>query len=190
MTGFRLAQGGACELYGLRPDLVTFGNVIGAGLPVGAFGGRADVMDRVAPAGPIYQAGTLSGNPMAMAAGAAQLKLMTKEAYQLLDLRAGALADGLGKLAAEAKVPVQINRVGSMLTVFFSATPVFDAASARKASAKRFGVFFHTLLENGVYFPPSQFEAAFISTAHSEADLELTLRAAKAGFAAASKIEG
>ncbi len=190
MTGFRLAQGGACELYGLRPDLVTFGKVIGAGLPVGAFGGRADVMDRVAPAGPIYQAGTLSGNPMAMAAGAAQLKLMTKEAYQLLDLRAGALADGLGKLAAEAKVPVQINRVGSMLTVFFSATPVFDATSARKASAKRFGVFFHTLLENGVYFPPSQFEAAFLSTAHSEADLELTLRAAKAGFAAASKIEG
>jgi len=189
MTGFRLAPGGACDLFGLRPDLVTFGKVIGGGLPVGAFGGRADVMDRVAPAGPIYQAGTLSGNPMAMAAGTATLRLMAPESYKLLDLRAGALADGLAKLAAEAKVPVQINRVGSMLTVFFTSTPVVDAATARKASSKRFGIFFHTLLENGVYFPPSQFEAAFLSTAHSEADIELTLRAAKAGFLAASKIE-
>ena len=190
MTGFRLGTGGACGLFGLKPDLVTFGKVIGGGLPVGAFGGRADVMDRVAPAGPIYQAGTLSGNPMAMAAGTATLKLMTPEAYQLLEVRAAALAEGLAAAAAEAKVPVQINRVGSMLTVFFSATPVFDAASARKASAKRFGAFFHTLLLNGVYFPPSQFEAAFLSTAHSEADLQATVRAAKAGFAAAAKIEG
>jgi glutamate-1-semialdehyde 2,1-aminomutase len=189
MTGFRLAPGGACERYGLRPDLVCFGKVIGGGLPVGAFGGRAEVMDRVAPAGPIYQAGTLSGNPMAMAAGTAVLRLMTPESYKLLELRAAALADGLARAAAEAKVPVQVNRVGSMLTVFFCATPVVDAASARMASARRFGIFFHTLLENGVYFPPSQFEAAFLSTAHSEADLELTLRAARAGFAAASKIE-
>ncbi|HET8734130.1 MAG TPA: aminotransferase class III-fold pyridoxal phosphate-dependent enzyme, partial [Anaeromyxobacteraceae bacterium] len=190
MTGFRLGTGGACGLFGLEPDLVTFGKVIGGGLPVGAFGGRADVMDRVAPAGPIYQAGTLSGNPMAMAAGTATLKLMTPEAYQLLEVRAAALAEGLAAAAAEAKVPVQINRVGSMLTVFFSSTPVFDAASARKASAKRFGAFFHTLLLNGVYFPPSQFEAAFLSTAHSEADIQATVRAAKAGFAAAAKIEG
>jgi glutamate-1-semialdehyde 2,1-aminomutase len=189
MTGFRLAMGGACELFGLRPDLVTFGKVIGAGLPVGAFGGRADVMDRVAPAGPIYQAGTLSGNPMAMAAGTAQLQLMTRDSYRLLELRAAALAEGLAKLAAEAAVPVQVNRVGSMLTVFFCGTPVFDAASARKASSRQFGVFFHTLLENGVYFPPSQFEAAFLSTAHGEADIELTLRAAKAGFAAAAKTQ-
>jgi glutamate-1-semialdehyde 2,1-aminomutase len=189
MTGFRLAPGGACELYGLRPDLVTFGKVIGAGLPVGAFGGRADVMDRVAPAGPIYQAGTLSGNPMAMAAGEAQLRLMTREAYQLLEVRSAALAAGLAALAAEAKVPVQVNRVGSMLTVFFSASPVFDAASARKASTKRFGAFFHTMLENGVYLPPSQFEAAFLSTAHGEGDVELTLRAARAAFAIAAKTE-
>ncbi|HET9553477.1 MAG TPA: aminotransferase class III-fold pyridoxal phosphate-dependent enzyme, partial [Anaeromyxobacteraceae bacterium] len=175
---------------GLRPDLVTFGKVIGGGLPVGAFGGRADVMDRVAPAGPIYQAGTLSGNPMAMAAGAATLAQLPKAAYQQLEVRSAALADGLAALAAEAKVPVQVNRVGSMLTVFFSATPVFDAASARKASTKKFGAFFHTLLENGVYFPPSQFEAAFLSTAHSEADVELTLRAAKAAFAIAAKTEG
>jgi len=189
MTGFRLAQGGACELYGIRPDLVCFGKVIGAGLPVGAFGGRADVMDRVAPAGPIYQAGTLSGNPMAMAAGTAQLTLMNKDAYRLLELRGAALADGLARAASEAKVPVQVNRVGSMLTVFFTDSPVFDAASARKASSKRFGVFFHTLLENGVYFPPSQFEAAFLSTAHSEADLEQTLRAARPAFLAASKVQ-
>ena len=190
MTGFRLGTGGACGLYGLRPDLVTFGKVIGGGLPVGAFGGRADVMDRVAPAGPIYQAGTLSGNPMAMAAGMATLKLMPPAAYELLEARGAALAAGLLAAAAEAKVPVQVNRVGSMLTVFFTSTPVTDAASARKASTRRFGAFFHTLLENGVYFPPSQFEAAFLSTAHSEADLEQTLRAARLGFAEAAKIEG
>jgi len=189
MTGFRLGTGGACGLYGLRPDLVTFGKVIGGGLPVGAFGGRAEVMDRVAPAGPIYQAGTLSGNPMAMAAGMATLKLMPPPAYELLEARGAALEAGLLAAAAEAKVPVRVNRVGSMLTVFFTATPVTDAASARLASTKRFGAFFHVLLENGVYFPPSQFEAAFLSTAHSEADLEQTLRAARLGFAAAAKIE-
>jgi glutamate-1-semialdehyde 2,1-aminomutase len=188
MTGFRVSSGGACGLYGIRPDLVTFGKVIGAGLPVGAFGGRADVMDRVAPAGPIYQAGTLSGNPMAMAAGHATLKLMTTGAYEKLERLGAKLADGLAKAAAEAKVPVQVNRVGSMLTVFFSERPVFDAATARACSTKRFGAFFHALLENGVYFPPSQFEAAFLSTAHTEDDLELTLRAAGAAFAAAAKV--
>jgi glutamate-1-semialdehyde 2,1-aminomutase len=188
MTGFRLGTGGACGLYGIRPDLVTFGKVIGAGLPVGAFGGRADVMDRVAPAGPIYQAGTLSGNPMAMAAGYATLRLMTPAAYEKLERLSATLADGLAAAAAEAKVPVQVNRVGSMLTVFFAEKPVFDAASARAASTKRFGAFFHALLENGVYFPPSQFEAAFLSTAHTEDDLEATLRAARVAFAAAAKV--
>jgi glutamate-1-semialdehyde 2,1-aminomutase len=187
MTGFRLGTGGACGLYGIAPDLVTFGKVIGGGLPVGAFGGRADVMDRVAPAGPIYQAGTLSGNPMAMAAGTATLKLMTPAAYELLEVRGSVLAAGLAAEAQRASVEVQVNRVGSMLTVFFTATPVFDAASARKASTKKFGAFFHTLLENGVYFPPSQFEAAFLSTAHTEADLDLTLRAARTAFAVAAK---
>jgi glutamate-1-semialdehyde 2,1-aminomutase len=188
MTGFRVSPGGACGLYGIRPDLVTFGKVIGAGLPVGAFGGRADVMDRVAPAGPIYQAGTLSGNPMAMAAGFATLRLMTPTAYERLETLSARLADGLAKAAAAAKVPVQVNRVGSMLTVFFSEKPVFDAASARAASTKRFGAFFHALLENGVYLPPSQFEAAFLSTAHTDADLDLTLRAAEIAFAAAAKV--
>jgi glutamate-1-semialdehyde 2,1-aminomutase len=188
MTGFRVSSGGACGLYGIRPDLVTFGKVIGAGLPVGAFGGRADVMDRVAPAGPIYQAGTLSGNPMAMAAGFATLKLMAPAAYEKLERISARLADGLAEAAAEAKVPVQVNRVGSMLTVFFSDRPVFDAASARAASTKRFGAFFHALLENGVYFPPSQFEAAFLSTAHTEDDVDATLGAAKVAFAAAAKV--
>ncbi len=187
MTGFRLGTGGACGLYGIRPDLVTLGKVIGAGLPVGAFGGRPDVMDRVAPAGPIYQAGTLSGNPMAMAAGFATLRLMTPPAYEKLERLSARLADGLAQAAAEAKVPVQVNRVGSMLTVFFSERPVFDAASARAASTKRFGAFFHALLENGVYFPPSQFEAAFLSTAHTEDDVDATIGAAKAAFAAAAK---
>ena len=187
MTGFRVASGGACGLYGLRPDLVTFGKVIGAGLPVGAFGGRADVMDRVAPAGPIYQAGTLSGNPMAMAAGYATLRLMTPGAYEKLEATSAQLADGLARAAAEAKVPVQVNRVGSMLTVFFTAKPVFDAASARACDTKRFAVFHRTMLENGVYLPPSQFEAAFLSTAHGADDVELTLRAARAAFAAVAR---
>jgi glutamate-1-semialdehyde 2,1-aminomutase len=146
-------------------------------------------MDRVAPAGPIYQAGTLSGNPMAMAAGMATLKLMTPAAYALLEARGAALAEGLLSAAAGAGVPVTLNRVGSMLTVFFSGSPVTDAATARKASGKRFAAFFHALLENGVYFPPSQFESAFLSTAHSEADLDLTLRAAKIAFAAAANTE-
>jgi glutamate-1-semialdehyde 2,1-aminomutase len=187
MTGFRVSSGGACGLYGIRPDLVTFGKVIGAGLPVGAFGGRADVMDRVAPAGPIYQAGTLSGNPMAMAAGYTALKLMDTAAYEKLERTSAALAAGLEERARAAKVPVQVNRVGSMLTVFFSEKPVFDAATARACSTKRFGRFFHTLLDHGVYFPPSQFEAAFLSTAHSDDDLAATLRAAEKAFAEAAK---
>lgn len=188
MTGFRVSSGGACGLYGIRPDLVTFGKVIGGGLPVGAFGGRAEIMDRVAPAGPIYQAGTLSGNPMAMAAGHATLSLLTPSVYERLDAQSEKLAAGLALAAAEAKVPVQVNRVGSMLTVFFSEKPVFDAASARAASTKRFAAYFHAMLENGVYLPPSQFEAAFLSSAHGDAELELTLRAAKAAFAAAAKV--
>jgi glutamate-1-semialdehyde 2,1-aminomutase len=189
MTGFRLSAGGACGLYGVRPDLVAFGKVIGGGLPVGAFGGRADVMDRVAPAGPIYQAGTLSGNPMAMAAGHATLRLLGPEAYARLEAASARLADGLAAAARSARVPAQVNRVGSMLTVFFSEKPVFDAATARAASTRRFARFFHVLLENGVYFPPSQFEAAFLSTAHSDDDVEHTLRAAKVAFAEVAKVE-
>jgi len=188
MTGFRVGAGGACGLYGIRPDLVTFGKVIGAGLPVGAFGGRTDVMDRVAPAGPIYQAGTLSGNPMAMAAGHSTLKLMTPAAYEKLERSGARLEAGLAEAARAEKVPVQVNRVGAMLTVFFSGKPVFDAQSARACDTRRFAAFFHALLEGGVYFPPSQFEAAFLSTAHTDEDLEHTLRTARAAFAAAARV--
>jgi glutamate-1-semialdehyde 2,1-aminomutase len=183
MTGFRLSPGGACGLYGVRPDLVTFGKVIGGGLPVGAFGGRAEVMDQIAPAGPVYQAGTLNGNPMAMAAGTATLEHLTPAAYEALEKRGAALAAGLAEAAASAGVPVQVNRVGSMLTVYFSSEPVFDAASARKADAKRFGRFFHAMLERGVYLAPSQFEACFLSTAHSDEDIADTVRAAREAFA-------
>jgi glutamate-1-semialdehyde 2,1-aminomutase len=188
MTGFRLAPGGACGLYGLRPDLVTFGKVIGGGLPVGAFGGRADVMDRVAPSGPIYQAGTLSGNPMAMAAGKATLELLTPAAYEKLEATSARLAEGLAVAAAGAGVPVQVNRVGSMLTVFFSGSPVLDAASARASSTRRFAAFFHAMLEAGIYLPPSQFEACFVSTAHGAAEVDATLAAARPAFEAASRI--
>jgi glutamate-1-semialdehyde 2,1-aminomutase len=185
MTGLRLAPGGACGLYGLRPDLVTFGKVIGGGLPVGAFGGRADVMDRVAPAGPIYQAGTLSGNPMAMAAGAATLEQLSAASYEKLEHVSARLAAGLLEAGRAAGASVQVNRVGSMLTVFFSAEPVFDAASARRCDTKRFGRFFHGMLERGVYLPPSQFEAAFVSLAHSEEDVDLTIAASREAFALA-----
>jgi glutamate-1-semialdehyde 2,1-aminomutase len=175
-------MGGACGLYGVTPDLVTFGKVIGGGLPVGAFGGRADVMDRIAPAGPVYQAGTLSGNPMAMAAGTATLENLTAASYQKLESTSARLADGLAAAAKAAGAPVQVNRVGSMLTVFFSPDPVFDAASARKCDTRKFGRFFHAMLERGIYLPPSQFEAAFVSVAHSEADVDLTLQAARAAL--------
>ncbi|MBI5068881.1 MAG: glutamate-1-semialdehyde 2,1-aminomutase [Deltaproteobacteria bacterium] len=184
MTGFRLSAGGACGLYGLRPDLVTFGKVIGGGLPVGAFGGRADVMDRIAPAGPIYQAGTLSGNPMAMAAGKATLERLDAAGYARMEALSARLAEGLAAEARKAGVAVQVNRVGSMLTVFFSGEPVFDAQSARKSDAKAFGRFFHAMLEGGVYLPPSQFEAAFVSVAHTDEDIDRTIAAAGPAFAA------
>jgi glutamate-1-semialdehyde 2,1-aminomutase len=182
MTGFRLAPGGACGLYGLRPDLVTFGKVIGGGLPVGAFGGRAEVMAHIAPAGPVYQAGTLSGNPMAMAAGRATLALLTPASYALLEARGAQLAAGLEETARAAGAPAQVNRVGSMITVFFAAEPVFDAESARRSDRQRFGRFFHAMLEAGVHLPPSQFEAAFLSAAHTEEDVVQTIAAARGAF--------
>ncbi len=182
MTGFRLAPGGACGRYGIAPDLVTFGKVIGGGLPVGAFGGRADVMEKIAPAGPVYQAGTLSGNPMAMAAGTATLSELSPASYQKLEQLSAELERGLAEAAKAAGAVVQVNRVGSMLTVFFSEGPVFDAASARKCDTKKFGRFFHAMLERGVYLPPSQFEAAFVSVAHSAEDIQTTVAAAREAF--------
>jgi len=183
MTGFRVAYGGAQELYGIQPDLTTLGKIIGGGLPVGAYGGKASLMDWVAPAGPVYQAGTLSGNPLAVAAGLKTLEILRRPGtYEQLEVIAEKLASGLAAAAAKAGVPLTANRVGSMFTCFFSGDPVTDYASAKRSDTVRFARFFRSLLEGGVYFPPSQFEAAFISTAHSEADVTLTLKAAAKAF--------
>lgn len=188
MTGFRLAFGGAQELYAIHPDLTTMGKIIGGGLPVGAYGGPSEIMDLVAPLGPVYQAGTLSGNPLAMAAGLATLRHLKehkKEIYPLLDKLSGELAAGVALAAKEAGVPICYNRVGSMFTWFFGPCPVTDWNSAAKSDTEAFGRFFRAMLDNGVYLPPSQFEAAFLSAAHTEEDIQRTITAAKQAFAMA-----
>ena len=178
MTGFRVARGGAQELYGVRPDLTTFGKVIGGGLPVGAYGGRADLMDRIAPEGPIYQAGTLSGNPLAVAAGLETLRgLDSTGAYTRLEAVADRLERGIKEVAVERGARIQLNRVGSMLTLFFADAPVTDFASAKASDTEKFARFFRGMLERGVYWPPSQFEAAFVSTAHTDDDIDRTVEA-------------
>ena len=183
ISGFRVKYGGAQALYGVRPDLTVLGKIIGGGLPVGAYGGRNEVMDLIAPAGPVYQAGTLSGNPLAVTAGLATLKhLRTKGIYKKLEERSAALAKGLGEAARKAGVPLTQNRVGSMLTSFFTAGPVVDWNSAKQSDTKRYGQVFHKMLDEGIYFAPSQFEAAFLSTAHTAADIEKTIRAAHVAF--------
>ena len=179
MTGFRLAKGGAQERYGIRPDLSCFGKVIGGGLPVGAFGGRADIMDWLAPAGPVYQAGTLSGNPVAMAAGLAALEeLGAGGAYAKLEELGAGLEAGLRDAAKAAGVPMQFNRCGSMFCGYFASEPVQNLADAMKSDLERFKRYFHGMLSEGIYLAPSQFEAGFLSTAHSAADIEQTVRAA------------
>ena len=187
MTGFRLAFGGAQELYAIRPDLTTLGKIIGGGLPVGAYGGPSEIMDLVAPLGPMYQAGTLSGNPLAMAAGYAQLRYLQdhKEIYAKLDKLSGELVAGVAAAAKEAGVPMTYNRVGSMFTWFFTSGPVTGWDTASKSDTESFGRFFRTMLENGVYLPPSQFEAAFLSAAHTGKDIQETIAAAKQAFALA-----
>jgi glutamate-1-semialdehyde 2,1-aminomutase len=187
MTGFRLAPGGAQQLYGIRPDMTCLGKILGGGLPAAAYGGSAEIMACVAPEGPVYQAGTLSGNPLAMAAGAAMLDLLAEPgAYQRLEAASARLETGLRRAAAAAGAAVTVNRVGSMLTVFFCEGPVVDYASAKRADTARFGRFFHALLERGVYFPPAQFEAAFVSLAHDEAAIDETARAAEQALRAAA----
>jgi len=179
MTGFRVAYGGAQQLYKIHPDLTTLGKIIGGGLPVGAYGGKAVLMDLVAPAGPVYQAGTLSGNPLAVAAGLKTLEILRRPGtYERLDALTEKLTSGLASVAARAGVPLTVNRVASMFTAFFKADPVTDYASAKRADSAAFGRFFRALLERGVYLPPSQFEAAFLSTSHSEDDVATTLQAA------------
>jgi glutamate-1-semialdehyde 2,1-aminomutase len=182
MTGFRLAYGGAQELYGIKPDLTTLGKIIGGGLPVGAYGGREDIMEMVAPLGPVYQAGTLSGNPLAMAAGIAQLKILREkknEIYPRLESLSAKLVDGVVSAAKESGVPLYASRVGSMFTWFFTADPVTNWDLAEKSDTQAFGRFFRAMLEAGIYLPPSQFEAAFLGAAHSEEDVEKTTAAAK-----------
>jgi glutamate-1-semialdehyde 2,1-aminomutase len=185
MTGFRVHRGGAQALYGLAPDLSCFGKVIGGGLPVGAYGGRADLMDRVAPQGPMYQAGTLSGNPLAMRAGITVLDLLSEPGvYERLEATSARLDAGLRAAAHDSGVPVQANRVGSMLTAFFADQPVRDEQTAQRSDKPRYARFFHGMLERGVYLAPSQFEAAFVSTAHGDAEVDQTIAAARAVFAA------
>lgn len=169
MTGFRLAWGGAQELYKVKPDLTCLGKIIGGGLPVGAFGGRRDIMAMLAPEGPVYQAGTLSGNPMAMAAGLATLKaLKSKRPYRVLEAATRDLAGYIRKIASSKGIPVQVNQAGSMFTVFFNQTEVTNYFTAMQSDTKAFAKFFHALLANGVSMPPSQFEAAFVSAAHTK----------------------
>src|SRR5271157_504239 len=190
MTGFRVAFGGAQELYGTRPDLTTLGKIIGGGLPVGAYGGPAEFMDQVAPLGPMYQAGTLSGNPLAMAAGLATLKNLRdhkQEIYPRLEKLSGDLVEGVAAAAKDAGVPLCYNRVGSMFTWFFTPGPVTDWESASKSNTEAFGKFFRGMLDSGVYLPPSQFEAAFLGATHSEEDVQRTIAAAKEAFAACSR---
>jgi glutamate-1-semialdehyde 2,1-aminomutase len=192
MTGFRVAFGGAQELYGIRPDLTTLGKIIGGGLPVGAYGGPAEMMNLVAPLGPVYQAGTLSGNPLAMAAGVAtlqQLRDHKSEIYPRLETFSSDLVAGVAAAAKQAGVAICSNRVGSMFTWFFTPGPVTDWDSAAKSDTQAFGGFFRNMLDSGVYLPPSQFEAAFVSAAHTEKDIQNTIEAAKQAFAGASPLE-
>lgn len=187
MTGFRVAYGGAQELYNIRPDLTTMGKIIGGGLPVGAYGGPKEIMDMVSPLGPMYQAGTLSGNPLAMAAGCAMLKQLRDrkdEIYPRLEKLSADLVEGVAAAAKEAGVALCHNRVGSMFTWFFNQGPVTDWDSASKSNTEAFGKFFRSMLDSGVYLPPSQYEAAFLGATHTQEDVERTAAAAKVAFAA------
>jgi len=185
MTGFRVALGGACELYALDPDLVTLGKIVGGGLPVGVFGGKRQFMDLLAPLGPVYQAGTLSGNPLAMAAGLATISYLqahAAEVYAQLEEKSRAVAEGVAQEAVRAQIPLTTNRVGAMWTWFFTGGSVTNYEQAAKSDTAAFGRFHRAMLEQGIWLPPSQFEAAFISTAHSDADIEATITAARVAF--------
>jgi glutamate-1-semialdehyde 2,1-aminomutase len=180
ISGFRVAFGGAQELFGIDPDLTILGKIIGGGLPVGAFGGRKDVMDALSPVGPVYQAGTLSGNPLAVAAGIACLTTLTaKGAYNTLGEKADYLAEGLHGAFEKSGVPTWTNRVGSMWTTFFQKGPVVDYATAKRSDTAAYARYFHGLLARGIYTAPSQFEAGFVSLAHTRAQLDKTIAAAR-----------
>ncbi len=184
MTGFRVAYGGAQQLYGIKPDLTCLGKIIGGGLPAAAYGGRREIMSLIAPAGPVYQAGTLSGNPLAMAAGIAQLELLQQSGvYERLEARSAQLAEGLKEAATAAGIAITQTRVGSMFCLFFTDQPVTDYASAKTASTERYARFFQAMLEQGIYLAPSQFEAGFLSLAHQAQEIEKTIEAARVAFA-------
>ena len=186
ITGFRLRYGGYQDVAGVKPDLTTLGKILGGGMPIGAYGGRADLMDRVAPEGPVYQAGTLSGNPVAVAAGLATLAELAKPGvYERLEALGARLEKGLVAAAQQAGARVRVQRIGSMLTVFFAETEIVDWPGAAKADKTAFGRWHQALIENGVYWPPAQFEAAFVSTAHTEVDVDHTIDAAGRAFAGA-----
>jgi glutamate-1-semialdehyde 2,1-aminomutase len=184
ITGFRLGPGGAQARFGVTPDLTTLGKIIGGGMPIGAYGGRADLMDLVAPAGPVYQAGTLSGHPLSMAAGIATLGELDDSRYAALEESAEALATGLTEAAANAGREVAVARVGSLLTVFFRSMPPVDAADALASDREAYARFFGAMLDQGILLPPSQFEAWFVSMAHGPAEMDATLDAARKAFAA------
>jgi glutamate-1-semialdehyde 2,1-aminomutase len=186
MTGFRVALGGALELYGMDADLVTLGKIVGGGLPVGVFGGKRQLMDLLAPLGPVYQAGTLSGNPLAMAAGIATLSYLQEhrdEVYSKIEVNSRAVAEGVASEAAGAGIPLTLNRVGAMWTWFFTENPVTNYDEAAQSDTERFGRFHRAMLDQGIWLPPSQFEAAFLGTAHGEAEVRATIEAARIAFA-------
>ena len=180
ITGFRVSFGGAQELYGILPDLTCLGKIVGGGLPVGAFGGKKEIMEKISPLGPVYQAGTLSGNPLAMTAGIETLKILSQEGvYEILDEKAKILSEGLNNAAIKAGIPVFSTRVGSMFTVFFTKRPVIDYATAKRSDTDRFGRYFSEMLKQGIYLAPSQFEASFVSLAHTDEDIEKTIEVAR-----------
>jgi glutamate-1-semialdehyde 2,1-aminomutase len=187
MTGFRLALGGAQQVFGIDPDLTCLGKIIGGGLPCAAFGGKARMMDLLAPLGPVYQAGTLSGNPLAMAAGIATLRYLTDhsvEVYGGLEKQSAVVAKGIAAAARDAGIAVETNRAGSMFTWFFTGATVTDFDTAAASDTEAFGRFHRAMLDQGIWFPPSQFEAAFLSAAHTDADIDFTVKAARTAFAA------
>lgn len=187
MTGFRLAYGGAQERFGITPDLTTLGKIVGGGMPVGAYGGRADIMDRISPVGPVYQAGTLSGNPLAMASGIATLQVLKEsQPYAQLEERTNELCQGLEQLATKAGIPHSVPRVGSMFTLFFNPEPVTSYAVSARNDTQRYSKYFHGMLDRGIYLPCSQFEANFMSVEHTREDIQATLAAAEEVFATLS----
>ena len=187
ISGFRVALGGAQTIFGIKPDLTCLGKIIGGGLPVGAYGGRADLMAHIAPDGPVYQAGTLSGNPLAMTAGTWTLSRLSERLYRQLAKLGDQLAEGLAEVASEAGVPLRVNRFGSMVTPFFTNRPVCNDRSATDANTMLYGVFFRSMLRHGIYPPPSQFESWFLSAAHSAHDIERTLDAARLAMRAVAR---